>query len=124
MSEAEDIVAWIADDVALGALVANRVHPFVLPADPKLPAITFQLVSEPHEPTQDGPGLRRPRYRFKVWTATFEEIDAIVVALKARFDTRRDGPFQVSTVETSAGDYELKTRRWWQVVDVLAWQPA
>lgn len=125
MSEAEDVVAWITGDVDLSALIATRVHPFVLPPDPAMPAIVFQLVSAPQqEQSQDGPGLRRPRYRFKVWAATFEELDAIVIALRARFDYRRDGPFQVSTAEDSLGDYDLKTRRWWQVVDVLAWKPA
>jgi hypothetical protein len=121
MTDAEAIVAWVADEAEA---LEGRVHPIDLPPDPILPAATFQVVSRPGDPTQDGPGLERPRVRFKVWTETFEALAAPVAALRAAFDYRRDGPFQVSIVELGPDGRDAKTRRYWQIVDVLGWQPA
>lgn len=121
MSEAEDIVEWVSDQVPE---VEGRIYPLVLPVTPVLPAVTYQLVSEPQDPIQDGPGLAEPRYRFKVWAETYIELDAVVRSLKVAFNARRDGPFQSSLVDGSFEDRDQATRRWWRTVDVLGWQPA
>jgi len=124
MSEASDIVTWVTGDTALGALIGERIYPVVLPATPVLPALTYALVSETQEPIQDGPGLAFPRWRFQVFTERYIDLDAVVLALKAAFNARTDGPFGSSTVENAYQDHDVKTGRWRQVVDVLAIQPA
>lgn len=121
MSEAGDIVAWVTNEVAA---IDGRIHPIILPDTPTLPAITYQLVSEPQDPTQDGPGMAEPRYRFKVWASSYVELGTVVAELKAAFNGRHDGPFRSSFVEASVEDFDRGTKRFWRVVDVVGWQPA
>jgi len=120
MSEAGDIVDWVVSEVpGLG----GRIYPLVLPTTPLLPAATYQLVSEGQDPTQDGPGLAEPRYRFKVWTESYAQLDPVVRQIKAAFNARKDGPFRSSLVDNGGPeDRDVKTGRYWRVVDVLGWQ--
>jgi hypothetical protein len=124
MSEASAIVDWVTGDVAMAALIGDRLYPLKLPATPVLPAVTYALVSETQDPIQDGPGLAFPRWRFSVWTERYIDLDAIVRELKVLFNARTDGPFGSSTVENAYQNHDLKTNRWQHVVDVLAIQPA
>lgn len=121
MSEAGDIVDWVVSNVPT---LGGRIYPLVLPSGgPAKPSATYQLVSEDQEPTQDGPGLALPRYRFKVWTDTYAQLDPVVRELKAAFNARHDGPFRSSLVDNGGPeDRDQKTGRYWRVVDVLGWQ--
>lgn len=121
---AVEIVAWIVSDDDLADLIDDRIYPLRLPATPTLPAITYQLVSEPQDPVQDGPGMAEPRYRFKVWTDTYIALGLVTDALAVRFNARHDGPFRSSLVDGTFEDYDIATRRYWRIVDVLGWQPA
>jgi len=124
MSEASAIWDWVTGDMALAALIGDRLYPIKLPATPVLPAVTYALVSETQDPIQDGPGLAFPRWRFSIWADRYIDLDAVVLALKAAFNARTDGPFGSSTVENAYQNHDLKTNRWQHVIDVLAIQPA
>lgn len=123
MSEAGDIVDWVTANVPA---LNGRIYPLVLPSGgPTLPAATYQLVSEPQDPVQDGPGMAEPRYRFKVWATAYAQLEPVVLQLKAAFNARHDGPFRSSLVDNGGPeDRDDKTGRYWRVVDVLGWQPA
>lgn len=124
MTEAEAIVAWVVADDVMHGLIGDRIYPIDLPATPVLPAMTYALIYEGQDPVQDGPGIATPRYRFKVWTERYRELDQIVTALKRLFNARTDGPFRSSVVENAISDHDRATGRWWHVLDVLGTQPA
>lgn len=120
MSTAEAIVAWVKDDGATSALIGARIHPVVLPASPEFPAVTYQLVSEQPEMTQDGPTLTDARWRITVWAERYRELAPIAEAIGALFDARHDGPFLTASVESSIEDHDVRTGRWRRVLDVVA----
>lgn len=118
------IVQLVINNGPLAGLIDTRIYPVVLPATPVLPAVTYQLVSEPEEATQDGAGMAQARYRFKVWTVSHAELNPIVAAIKVAFTGHNIAFPRGSLPDNSIEDYDVKTKRWWRVIDVLGWQPA
>lgn len=123
MTAAARIANRAATYSPLVSLISTRIYPIRLPADPTLPAVTYTFVSAPVDPAQDSPGMEQPRVRFKAWTKTYIELDAIKVAIKGGFFGATSA-FRGAVIDNSVEDYDEDTKRWWAVVDVLGWQPA
>ena len=122
MSEQSDIVDWVTDHVPT---IEGRIYPIVLPASGSFPAATYLRASDFEDPTQDGPGMVEPTYRFQIWTETYIELDPIVREFRDAFNGRHDGPFRSSLITATAPEQRDKaTGRYWRIVEVQGWQPA
>lgn len=50
------LVAWLKSDPGVVAAVGTRVYPLVIPQGKnKIPAITYQVITDPHDDDLDGP---------------------------------------------------------------------
>lgn len=123
MSDATDLVAAVEQDATLTTLVEGRIYPFVLPPDPTLPALTYQLVSQPTLRTQEGHGYRWPRWRIRIISDRYADLEPIALALARVFEDQGRTPFSRSWVEASTESRESDTGRFWRLVDILAFQP-
>lgn len=123
MSDAPDIVTVVTEDSALAALIVERIYPEVLPYPALLPALTYQLVSQPPELTQNRSVGRWPRWRFRIWSERHADLVTIANALAAIFDVSPRSPFQTSWIDATTEGHEMDTGRFWRLVDVVGFQP-
>jgi hypothetical protein len=124
MSDAADIETVVKGDGTLTTLIAGRIFPLVLPSLPQLPALTYQLVSQPTDRTQDRAFYRWPRWRFRIVCDRYFDLDPIAAALSAIFEDPSRSPFRSSWIDGTVEDREPDTGRFWRLVDVLGFQPA
>lgn len=71
------------------AQVVNRVYPLTLPQsppNPQLPAITYQLVTEPRSYSLDGVGASNPYFQIDCWAATYAGAQSLAEAVTAELD--------------------------------------
>jgi hypothetical protein len=72
MSSESAIVAMIAAQPTITAIIAARVYPVILPEDYDAPAVQYTIVDGPRTMTQDGPvGLVQLRVQFDLWATTY-----------------------------------------------------
>ena len=138
MTDAELIFATVTNDPVLSQLVGNRVYPHVLPPSvkdpvtnalisPILPALTYGLVSQPTEITQEPMQYRSPRWRFRIYSLIYGDLIPIAIALAAVFGDRLSSPFASSRIEypaSQAEGHETDTHRYWRAMDVVSYLPA
>lgn len=73
----------LANTAGVTALVSTRIYPIVMPQNPTLPAITYQMISNVEEEVHRGmTGDARPRFQITCWAAT--ELAAAAVATQVR----------------------------------------
>ncbi len=126
MADFSDIVTAVVGDPALQTLMGGRIYPVVLPADPdtfELPAVTYGLATQPTDFTQTPDFYRSPRWRFRVWSLRYRDLQPIAVALAALFSDPVQSPFGRSWVEypqSNAEGHEKETNRYWRALDVVA----
>jgi Protein of unknown function (DUF3168) len=84
MSDVEDAVAQVPlADPGVSALIGPRLYQQKLAQNSALPALTYQLISDPSENSHDGPaGLARARIQFDGWGTTKEEARAVTRAVR------------------------------------------
>lgn len=124
MSDAPGIVSAVEVDGPLTGLIGSRLYPLVLPAQPDLPAVTYQLVSQPGEHTQEGAAYRHPRWRFRIFSDRHADLEPIAGALAAIFSSPGPTPFRSSWIDGGAEGWEKDTGRYWRFMDVVGFQPA
>ncbi len=74
----------LAATAGVTALVGNRIHPLRLPPGGALPAITYQMVSDPRQYTHDGAaGLAQPRIQITCWGETDSNGNSLYSSAKA-----------------------------------------
>jgi uncharacterized protein DUF3168 len=79
----QGLVTYLLANPGLSALIGNRLHEKVLPQNPTVPAIVWQLISDPHEQTHSGPSeLAHPRFQFACWAKTTLEAVQVARALR------------------------------------------
>lgn len=65
------IYSTLTSHVGLSALVSTRVYPDILPDNPTMPALTFQMISNVREERHRGQtGDAAPRFQVNVWAQT------------------------------------------------------
>jgi hypothetical protein len=114
-------------DLSLNNLIAGRLYPAVLPPDPTLPAVTYHLVSQPTDFSQDGAEYRWPRWRFRIYSLIYADLVPIAKALAAIFGDQSRTPFTRSWIEypaSQAEGHETDTHRYWRAMDVVAFSVA
>jgi hypothetical protein len=129
VSDATLIHAAVTDDETLTDLIAGRIYPLVLPAiaDLELPAVTYGLASQPTDRTQADEQYRWPRWRFRVWSLRYADLEPVAAALAALFGYQAQTPFARSWIEypqSQAEGHETDTNRYWRALDVVAFSPA
>lgn len=125
MSDAEAIYDAVAGDTTLTGLIGGRVYPVVLPPEPELdlPAVTYGLVSQPTDFTQSDDQYRQPRWRLRIWSLRYRDLEPVAVALAAIFGDQTRTPFARSWIEyppSNAEGHEKETNRFWRALDVVA----
>jgi hypothetical protein len=133
MTDPELIYDAVTSDAMLLGLVGTRVFPVVIPAKlpdgsaVPMPAVTYALVTQPTDFTQDGAQFRWPRWRFRIYSLLYRDLVPIATALAAIFGDQTRTPFERSWIEypaTSAEGHETETNRFWRALDVVAFSPA
>jgi hypothetical protein len=122
MTDPETITTTVVNDGACTVLIAGRIHPLVLPDEPTLPAVTYGLVSQPTDVTQEGAEYRTPRWRFTIWSRTYADLVPIAQALAAIFGSQARTPFPSSRIEypaSHAEGHEADTHFFWRSLDVV-----
>lgn len=122
MTIEEALVAHLADDAGVAALVNARIYPGLLPQKPGYPSIVYHRVSGPREHSHDGPsGLTHPRFQLDCIDGTFKGARELGVAVRLALDGFRgtmggdEGvPVGAVFIEDEDGDYddELRLFRW------------
>lgn len=79
----QGLVTYLLANAGLTALIGNRLHDLVLPQSATVPAVVWQLISNPPEQTHSGPSqLAHPRYQFACWAKTTLEAAQTARALR------------------------------------------
>ncbi len=92
MTLGEAIVQTLAADVDLTQLVEDRVYPIRPPKDAELPNIIYQRITATPATTHNEPAQsQHDLVQFTISAGTYEECEAVAVALKAALDDKAVG---------------------------------
>jgi hypothetical protein len=122
VTDPEAISTAVGADASLTALVGDRVWPLILPEHPTLPAITYALVSQPTEVTQEGVQYRSPKWRLRLWSLDYDDLIPMALRLAAIFGDQARTPFPSSRIEypaSAAEEHEPDTHFYTRAVDVV-----
>ena len=108
----------------LGLACASRIYPLRLPLEVVLPAMTYQMISDPKNYTQSGQDkLCEPRYQFNSWGANYADAKTLAEAFITAIGGYKGsmGAFTVyaSFAEDSRDNVDPVTGRCWVSVDVI-----
>jgi hypothetical protein len=126
MTTLSDVAAFLLEDGPLPALIADRLHPVILPQRGRLfPAVTYQIVSANRFHTWTGPVLfARHRVQFDAWAETYAEVEAVSDALRLRMNGYR-GPVGDGSMgaffETQRDGYEPIPKLFRRSMDYFIW---
>jgi len=133
VTDPELIHSTVTGDAALTLLIGDRIYPLVLPPSvkdpvtsallsPILPAVTYGLVSQPTDVTQEGYEYRSPRWRFRIFSLVYADLIPIAKALAGLFGDQSRTPFLSSRIEyppSQSEGHENDTHRYWRALDVV-----
>lgn len=78
---------YVLADATVSGLIGARMYPAILPQDPTMPAITYQIISGDSVISHDGPaGLENPTIQIDCWAATYSGMDALFNAVRKRLN--------------------------------------
>lgn len=120
----EDLVAVLAANVGVSALVGARIYPLILPQRVTLPAIRYQVISTIPQPTHNGAsGLRQYRIQLSVHATTYSSAQAVAEALYTALDAKKAvfGSGTSCTVVNDVPDYDEESGQYMRHVDVAPW---
>ncbi len=93
--------SFLTGVTALTAIVGTRIYPNSLPQNPVFPALTYALVSAPHDHTlTDAAGIVRARIQFDAYGYKLSEAVAITEAIRLALQ-RYTGSFGAKVVLAS-----------------------
>jgi hypothetical protein len=110
----EDIVALLAADAGVSALVSARIYPDVPAESTVLPCIVYRRISGPRVQILSGPnGLAHPRFEFNCLATSKGGAKTVADAVRAALDGHRGNAFVDVTLldERSFFDNEPKQYR-------------
>lgn len=85
----EAIFAHLTSAPSVSALVASRVYPVMLPQDPVLPCITYQMIAEPRVHALDGASAPSPYVQLDCWATTYFAAGGLADAVSGVLDSFR-----------------------------------
>lgn len=117
----EQIFSRLISFSGVATLVGNRVYPIILPQDPTLPAITYQIISQ--SPTGGNIHIHNMRLQVDCWATSYAGADALaaqVVAALRLYGVRSSQPALLSAYDVNRQDlYEPDTEEWRVSMDFL-----
>jgi Protein of unknown function (DUF3168) len=86
----QNIASVLTAQAAITSLAATRVYPIVLPTDPDLPALTYQIVGGSSNPTLSSAGMQKIRLQIDCWGDSYGDAvtlrDAVATSLSGYQD--------------------------------------
>lgn len=87
MTLEEGLVAYLAANEGVAALVGTRIYPLVVPQDAALPALAYQRISSPREHVHTGAsGLVRARIQVTNVGGTYSAAKALAETVRVAMD--------------------------------------
>jgi hypothetical protein len=123
MTLEEMIFARLTTYSAMNALIGNRCYPQILPQEPTLPAVTYDVRAAP---TAEGSiNLARVDVQINGWATTYAGAIQLGEAVKAAlegYQQKVDKPALIGmAVESELDLFEAETGLYGRVVEVSAW---
>lgn len=119
-----DFKAYLQADPAIVAIVADRIHPVIVPEGSSLPVVTYQHVFGAPQVSLSGftSGLTRYLVQVDCWALTFEAVAALALAVRDRIAADGASTFGMNITEYPlADDYEPDTKRYRRAISVACW---
>lgn len=92
MSMTTDLLHALRQAAPVDAMVADRIYPRRLPAEPTFPALVYQLINQPRDYAHDGPSkLARPTVQVSCWGGGGDSAVADAERLADRVRAALDG---------------------------------
>lgn len=120
MTLQQSIVTLLTADPGVSSLVGSRIYDRTLPTTPTLPAIVFQLVSDPRTYAQDGAQTATPRIQFTCWGKTPAAASGLADALEGALDLVTRDQILILFVENRIASHEAGTGLYKEIVDMSA----
>jgi len=127
MATIEDaIYSKLSGTSGITALVGRRIYPVVLPQKCKLPAITYDKVSDPQIHTMGSESNPcHPRFTIHVWGETLKNVidiaEQVKTALKYYTGTIASMIIQRIYYDNETDIYEPQTETYHRALDFLIW---
>ncbi len=80
------IVALLAADSGIAALVGTRIYPVLVPETTAYPCLSYQVVSSVQQYTVDRRELGQKRIQFDCWANTYADAENLKQALRNALD--------------------------------------
>ncbi len=118
-----DLKSHLQGASAVSALVADRIHPQVLPEGSTLPAVTYTAVFGTPQNSLDGFTSTIVNYSVQIdcWAATFDAAAALALAVRARMNTAASSFSTVIREYPLLDDYEPDTKRYRRSLGCSCW---
>ena len=109
-------------DASISALVADRIHPMLLPQGSALPAMTYQEVADEPQTDLSGTDGDMVRYRTQIicWAASYTAAKALAELVRARLQTAAS-TFKAVPLPSGQDVYEDSTKRFGFYRDFSFW---
>ncbi len=116
------IFSQLTNFAGLSALIAARAYPLMLPQNPTLPAVVYQIISNEREELHGGQtGDARPRFQITCWAATQAAVAAVATQVRLAVMSMAASVASVTIKGTyNAGEthiYEPDTKRYGVALD-------
>lgn len=117
-----DLKSHLQADSSISDLVADRIHPMLLPAGSVLPAITYQeIADEPQTDLSGGDGdMIRYRMQINVWASSYTGAKALAELVRIRLQTAA-ASFKAVALPSGQDVYEEGTKRFGFYRDFSFW---
>jgi hypothetical protein len=104
----QNIASVIQAQVSIAALVGTRVYPIVIPEEPTLPAICYQIVGSSSRQTLNTHGLQKIRLQIDCWGDSYGDAVTLRDAVATSLDGYEDANVQFLLLSKSDFfDHEL-----------------
>ena len=120
MSFETDLKAHLQGGAAVSALVADRIHPQIVPEGSTLPVVTYTSVFGQPVSCLDGFTSAVARYSVQIdcWAKTRDAAAALALAVRDRMNTAASSFSALITQDPLIKDYEADTRRYRHALEV------
>ena len=125
----EGIFYLLSHDTEVKLIVVKRIYPLMLPQNPTLPAITYQLISPMNLIAHNGAvGTAYCRYQINAFDDDFDGVKLLVDKIRLCMDGYKGAIGTTSTINVQAmlpdgggDDYDPETKRFRSFRDYVIW---
>ena len=126
----EGVFYLLSNNVAVGAIVSNRIYPIKLPQKPSLPALTYQLITPMSIMAHDGKGgTAHSRYQITGFATDPDEVRDLIEKVRICMDGYSGMIGGADTIKVQAmlpdgggpEDHDPVTQRFMRSRDYMIW---